>query len=86
MIATILTLSLLLGTNPAVIPDPPKPYDWVCGYLDSAPTFFGVMGLLGEVMDRGMDPARASDDIIDEVTDHCPQHEPLLDELTLVFR
>ena len=83
---TTLMAALMVTFSPMAVPEPPDPYGWVCSYLDKAPTLFGVMGLLGEVMDRGMDPARASDDIIDEVNDRCPQHEPLMDELVLVFR
>lgn len=77
----ILALGLTLG-----VPEPPNPYSWVCGYLDKTPTFFGVMGLLGEVMDRGLDPARSSDEIVDEVHENCPQYDPMMSELVLVFR
>lgn len=82
----ILLVAALLGSAPAAVPDPPNPYAWVCDYLDTAPTVFGVMGLLGEVMDRDLDPARASDEIVDEVHDNCPQHDPMMGELVLVFR
>ena len=65
-------LLLLLGS-----PVPPDPYGWVCGYLDSAPTLFGVMGLPGEAEDRGLviDPGT----VTAAVAEDCPRHSALLD-------
>lgn len=73
---TILILGLL-GFAPAIVPDPPGPYAWVCGYLDAAPTLFGVMGLPAEAEDRGLvvDPTA----ITDTVALDCPRHTELLD-------
>jgi hypothetical protein len=70
--AVVVALSLLLG-----IPVPPDPYGWVCGYLDSAPTLFGVMGLPGEAEDRGLvlDPTA----VTAAVAEDCPRHSALLD-------
>lgn len=69
---TILALILVLGT-----PQPANPYGWVCGYLDSAPTLFGVMGLPGEAENRGLvlDPAA----VTATVAADCPRHADLLD-------
>lgn len=83
MIATILALTLL-GTAPAVIPDPPKPYDWVCDHLNSAPTLFGILGIGAEVDKRNMNPDGAREAIIITVRNDCPQHAPLLHSLPLV--
>jgi hypothetical protein len=68
----LVAMTLLLGT-----PVPPDPYAWVCGYLDAAPTVFGVMGLPGEAQDRGLvlDPAA----VTATVATDCPDHSPLLD-------
>jgi hypothetical protein len=77
MILTALSLAALVATAPAVVPDPPGPYAWVCSYLDAAPTLFGVMGLPGEAADRGLvlDP----DAVTATVAADCPEHAELLD-------
>lgn len=77
-------LIALLGLAPVAVPDPPDPYGWVCDYLDTAPTVFGVMGLPGELEERGLDPADARNEIITVVRNDCPQHVPLLNSLSLV--
>ena len=73
----ILILAGLLGPHPAIVPEPPDPYSWVCGYLDAAPTLFGVMGLPGEAEDRGLvlDPAA----VAATVAADCPRHTALLE-------
>ena len=72
-----LPLAALLAAAPAVVPNPPGPYSWVCSYLDAAPTLFGVMGLPGEAQNRGVaaDPAR----IAAEVDANCPRYSGLVD-------
>lgn len=74
--SAILALAIALGAHPATVPEPPGPYGWVCGYLDAAPTLFGVMGLPGEADDRGLvlDPAA----VTVTVAADCPRHSDLL--------
>lgn len=83
MITIILTATI--GLIPITVPDPPPPYGWVCDYLDTAPTVFGVMGLPGELEERGLDLADARTEITAVVRNDCPQHIPLLNSLSLVF-
>jgi hypothetical protein len=83
MIAVLLS-ALTISVAPVSVPDPPDPYGWVCDYLDAAPTLFGVMGLAGEVADRGLDPETAQRSITVVVRNDCPEHVPLLNSLSLV--
>ena len=75
-------LSALLAVMPLSVPVPPGPYAWVCGYLDSAPTFFVVMGLPAEAERNGVVLDTAA--ITEVVAADCPEHSELLDSLTLV--
>ena len=77
-----LTAALLLV--PAVVPDLPAPNAWICDSLDAAPTLFGVMAVAAEVAEREDDPATTKQVIIDAVDSGCPNHAPLLANLTLV--
>lgn len=70
----ILTAGMMLA-----VPDPQHRYDWVCGWLDTAPTLFGVIGLLPELQERGLDPASSARPIHDVVDHDCPQHADLVD-------
>jgi hypothetical protein len=83
-----LTLAVMVGLSPALLgtPDPPRPYGWVCGYLDKAPTLFGVMGLLGEVTDRGLEPHEAEENIATEIRKNCSRHVALISDLRVVFK
>lgn len=84
MILTPLILAAALASAPASVPDPPDPYAWICDSLDAAPTLFGLMGVAAEVAEQETDPAATKQVIIDAVNSGCPQHTPLLDNLTLV--
>lgn len=75
MIAPLLA-AVILATG---VPDPQHRYDWVCGWLDTAPTLFGVLGLLPELQERGLDPASSAKPIHDVVDHDCPQHADLVD-------
>lgn len=82
-----LALAVILGLTPVLgTPDPPRPYGWVCGYLDKAPTLFGVMGILGEVTDRGLRPDQAGEEIVAEIRQNCPRHTALISDLRVVFK
>lgn len=78
MIATVIAAVLIAGVPPA-----PDPYGWVCGYLDAAPTLFGVMGIPAEAERRGQEPQAA--DIAAAVDGGCPEHTALLDSLPMVL-
>lgn len=66
------------------VPGPPGPYDWVCPYLDSAPTLFGVLGLGSEAAERGLLGPDTAQQITAAVADGCPVHSPLMDGISLV--
>lgn len=77
-------IALLAAALIAGVPPAPDPYRWVCGYLDAAPTVFGVMGLPAEAERRGLDPDPAA--IIAAVDANCPGHAELIASLPLVLR
>ena len=78
----ISVLSALLAVTLLGVPTPPGPYSWVCGYLDSAPTLFGVLGLPAEAERNGV--VVDTDAITEVVAADCPEHTELLGSLTLV--
>jgi hypothetical protein len=84
MILTPLVLAAALVAAPTAVPDPPDPYAWICDSLDAAPTLFGVMAVAAEVVEQEDDPATVKQVIIDAVNSGCPDHAPLLTNLTLV--
>ena len=84
MILTPFLLAAALVAATTAVPDPPAPYAWICDSLDAAPSLFGVMGVAAEVAEQEDDPATAKQIIIDAVNAGCPDHAPLLDNLTLV--
>jgi hypothetical protein len=84
VILTPLILAATLAVAPTSVPDPPDPYAWICDSLDSAPTLFGVMAVAAEVVEQEDDPATTKQIIIDAVNSGCPNHAPLLSNLTLV--
>ena len=84
MILTPLLLAIALVSALIAVPDPPDPYAWICDSLDAAPTLFGVMAVAAEVGEQEDDPATTKQIIIDAVNSGCPNHTPLLTNLTLV--
>jgi len=83
-VTPLAALAAALVLVPAVVPDPPAPYAWICDSLDAAPSLFGLMGVAAEVLEREGDPAAARRVITGAVDSGCPNHAPLLDDLTLV--
>jgi hypothetical protein len=77
-------LATLVAALLLVVPDPADPNAWICGSLDAAPNLFGLMGVAAEVLEREGDPAAAKRVIINAVYSGCPDHAPLLTNLTLV--
>ena len=69
--------ALAAGLLLAVPGDTGLSYAWVCGYLDGAPTIFGVLGLSAEAEERGQDLDPGS--IADTVAERCPRHSELVE-------
>lgn len=74
-------LYAVLAVTPLIVPVPPEPYAWVCDYLDSAPTLFGVLGLPAEAERNGV--VVDTDAITEVVVADCPEHTELLGSLSL---
>lgn len=84
IVAAAALFGAALSPGSSVPPDD-GPYRWVCAYLDSAPTVFGVMGLPVELAARDLDPSSSLKAVSDEISLGCPRHLPLVSSLGLVL-
>ena len=75
---SLLVLFLILS-----VPPPPGAYDWVCPYLDDAPTVFGVLGLGSEAAEKGLLGEDTAEHIKAAVASGCPRYSPLMNALSL---